>query len=709
MTVTSSAVPPARLAAARALAGVLLTLLVLVGLVAAPAAGAATTSDAGSLRLALSPLGDGVIPNGQQIGVTVSVVTARSQAAPSGSVTVSASRTPLGSRAAVTDWLAGGSAEGLIDIGTEAVPAVSAGDERTLAVTVDPQAVGLDALGPGVYPLAARYESGGSTRTATSVFVVPGATPAAVGVIVPITAGPQERGLLTAEQLQQLTATGGDLRAQLDAVTGTAAILAVDPAIPAAIRVLGSSAPLSAVQWLGDLLALPNARFPLQFGDADLAVQLAAGLGAPLSVTTLAPEMAPEHFAAVAPTARPEPSASPTATATPDPSASPTPDPSAPVFPTLQALLDVGATRTDLLWPATGTAGAQTVAALTAGVGNAPITLVASSAVTEGSGPWAVSGTDRVLVYDTEVSTALRAVSVADTPVERAAAVAAAKAYATIASAESPGATLLVTLDRAAERPAEALTEAVGTALTLPGRTAVGLDVLTSGVPAAVTLAEIGGDPERAGILSALLDDETALGAFATILEDPAVLTAPERTAILQLIGNGWRDEPADHDEAVAAHRAGTLETFDAVAIVPPSDITLLTSSAPLGFSVRNELRWPVSLALITTPEDPRLVVQTTTPVTAGASQNTRVEVPVRSRVGSGESTLELQLRSASMVAIGATVTTDITVRAEWESVGVIAVALVVTVMIALGVVRTVRRIRARRAGSAPDAEGADG
>ena len=40
---------------------------------------------------------------------------------------------------------------------------------------------------------------------------------------------------------------------------------------------------------LADLLALPNSRFALQFGDADLATQIAAGVGAPLTVPTLAP------------------------------------------------------------------------------------------------------------------------------------------------------------------------------------------------------------------------------------------------------------------------------------------------------------------------------------------------------------------------------------------------------------------------------------
>jgi hypothetical protein len=86
--------------------------------------------------------------------------------------------------------------------------------------------------------------------------------------------------------------------AQLDAVTGSNAVLAVDPAIVAAIRVLGTAAPASAVAWLSDLMTLPNPRFALQFGDADLATQIAAGLGAPLTALPLDPYMSARDFRA---------------------------------------------------------------------------------------------------------------------------------------------------------------------------------------------------------------------------------------------------------------------------------------------------------------------------------------------------------------------------------------------------------------------------
>ena len=108
------------------------------------------------------------------------------------------------------------------------------------------------------------------------------AAPVGVGVVVPVTAGPTAEGLLTADELVELTGPEGSLTNILDAVEGTEAILAVDPAIPAAIRVLGSSAPPTALLWLARLEALPQTRFALQFGDADVAAQVQAGIVPPL-------------------------------------------------------------------------------------------------------------------------------------------------------------------------------------------------------------------------------------------------------------------------------------------------------------------------------------------------------------------------------------------------------------------------------------------
>ena len=195
---------------------------------------------------------------------------------------------------------------------------------------------------PGVYPLAASYQGDGGTVIATSAMIVPpdDAADVGIGVIVPITAGALSEGLLTSEQLAELTAPDGDLTVQLDAVTGTAAILAVDPAVPAAIRVLGTSAPTTALEWLARLESIQNSRFALQFGDADVTAQLQAGLPQPLAPSSLITYMSPSDFAAPTPTptATPVPTTPGTPTPTPTPTSTPQPSDSLPSTETLVAV-----------------------------------------------------------------------------------------------------------------------------------------------------------------------------------------------------------------------------------------------------------------------------------------------------------------------------------------------------------------------------------
>ena len=158
------------------------------------------------------------------------------------------------------------------------------------------------------------YTTGGAGPIlANSAMIVPdpNAPAAPIGVVVPITATPIETGLLTAAELTELTGTGGSLRAQLDAVDGTSAILAVDPAIAAAINVLGTSAPPEATEWLERLEALTNPRFALQFGDADVSAQLASGLSRPMAPLTLQSLLNPAFFVPPAPTSAPTPTPTP--------------------------------------------------------------------------------------------------------------------------------------------------------------------------------------------------------------------------------------------------------------------------------------------------------------------------------------------------------------------------------------------------------------
>ncbi|WP_425839275.1 DUF6049 family protein [Microbacterium sp. PA5] len=665
----------ARAAAALAAAAVLSLLTVGVSPSVAQAA-APQVPSALSFRVAAED--DGVIAADGELRVALSVVNQTSTAVPAAPAAVAVGRAPLASRSAVAAWLEGSSSPSLRRVGSEQLATVPSLSSVTATTTVD---VG-DDLAPGVYALRATYASSQGTLVARGVWVVPDEDAGQIAVVVPITAGPLTSGLLSAEELATLTAEDGSLRTQLDAVTGTDAVLAVDPAIVAAIRVLGTTAPASATEWLDDLLALRNSRFALQFGDADLATQFAAELAAPLTIPTLAPSLV--AAGAVPPT--------PDATATPGAEEPATPD--------VETLTDIGESRSDVFWPADGTAGSDLLAWLDA-QGDDPLTIVASDAVDGEEGPRARAGDAELLVHDAAVSDALLTASTAPRRIDRSAALATASAFASFADGGAP---LLVTVGRADDRTPLALRTAVRAAVGLDGREAIGLDALiATGPGSAVTADAVEPDDRRAGVLEGFLDDERELNRFASILEDPAVLTAPERAAVLQLIGTAWRDHPDAWDVAVGAHREATDATLDAVRIVPSPDVNLLGSSAPLTFSVRNDLPWPVTLVLVTEPNDPRLVVQATTEVAAGAEQTTRVDVPVQARVGSGESSIDLHLRSTSMVPIGETTTIVVTVRAEWETVGIVVMAVLVGGLFVLGVIRTVMRLRR---GTAPASDG---
>ncbi len=302
-----------RLAAAPAMLSALLTLALAGPAAAAPSASSpatatattapAATGDASTVTFAVAPSADGVVTAGQPLAVSVSARNATGSTVPASSVHLTTSTRALATRADVKAWLAAPAPDAArteLAVADGEVPSIVPLGVGSATLSLD--ATALAALAPGVYPLRADYGSGASTTTAVSVFVVPGdAGTGALGLVAPLTAPAQSTGLLTSTELAELTAPDGELRAQHDAVSGSAAILAVDPAIVAAIRVLGTSAPASATRWLADLLQLPNSRFALQFGDADLAAQVAAGQSTPLTVSTLAPYLTESDFTGITP------------------------------------------------------------------------------------------------------------------------------------------------------------------------------------------------------------------------------------------------------------------------------------------------------------------------------------------------------------------------------------------------------------------------
>nr|WP_274636644.1 DUF6049 family protein [Microbacterium bovistercoris] len=719
--------PPRRAGTARRRFGAALaaTAALLGALAAGPAQAADDTPTpapsptlSGELEAFVSPTADGILRTDRPLSTWAALRNGTGYSVAASDVTLRLGTAPITTRAALTAWLTDGTAPGrMTAVGTGTIDPIDSGTVGRTLITVPADDKALTGLKPGVYPLAATIAGASKARTPTSVVVVPDEdakqrTP--VGLVVPITAGPLSAGLLTSDELAALTALDGALSTELNSVAGTSAILAIDPAIPAAIRVLGTSAPDSARDWLERLDALPNERFALQFGDADVTVQTTDGRSTLLAPTSLQSYMEPADFLPDADSganADTGASAGPASvdTASPTPSPTATTGPNEPVYPTLEALQYLGGnTRDAVTWPFSGTAGPNDVAALGALSTDATraLTLVPSDTTSGATASDAIpahatAGDADLLVYDSAASDALRTASTEEDPAVRGTSLAAATGYLELAADTSPTTPVLVVVDRSVLRSGLGLSAAVEAVGRAPSTRSASLSDLTAAPARPVTIADAAPHPERVTALSQLTEGERTLGSFASILTDPALLTGPERASILQLMGGGWIEDAEGWDAAIAAHREATRTTLAAVSIAPSSNINLAGTVANLGFGVRNDLPWPVDLTLITRPDDLRLEVQNTTSVVAHASSTTRVTVPVRAKIGNGEVTLELQLYSPTGVSIGSSQSVTVNVHAEWEAIGLTALGIAIGGFLVLGLIRTVI---ARRRRAAPEA-----
>jgi len=631
----------------------------------------------------LAPSNDGILPASGSLTLTVTADNPGTEALTEGEATFELGTRPLTTGGALGSWLDSGTAAVPFEaVGETAVPGVAADQSASGSVSVNTDDEIFDDLKPGVYPARVVYRAGAENLRARTVIVVPRTGEAAkqVGVVVPVTAGAQSSGSLSADALKELTEDGGDLRNLLDAVAGTDAILAIDPAITASIRALGSAAPADAVAWLDELMSLPNDRFALQYGDADLAAQVGAGAEAPARLTSYAAYLDAANFAAAGAAAG-------------DASPAPSPTPSAAPLPTLDELFDVGADRDAVFWPATGTAGAETASTLGAltGTEDAPVTLLPSSVVRSDAAAHATADGADLLVYNQDLSALLAQASTSAGETARDSALA---EYTARAALSAPAGPLLVTVDRAGGRTEAALRDAIVAATALPGWTGTDLNGLLAEKPAPVRLTSVAPDEDRVAMIDEFLAAQPGLRRISGVLEDPALLASSERATELQLLGNAWLDDREGWDAAVQAQRERIASWTDGVALVLGGPITLAGSSAPLVFTVRNDLPWPARLDLLASPGDARLVIESSTEVEVGAQQTSRVAIPVSALVGSGESSVDLQLRTPAGVDIGPSETVDVSVRAEWESVSIIILGGLVSALLVFGVVRTIRRRR---------------
>lgn len=530
---------------------------------------------------------------------------------------------------------------------------------------------------------------GGSTRPA-SVALTPGSGPVSAAIVVPFTLPPGTAGLVTADVLAQTTGSFGVLTRKLDAVAGTPVAIALDPMLLASIRVLGASAPPSATQWLARLQATSNEVFLLAYADADVTAAARTGTLDALQPTGFDFALDPDDFSG-GPTETPAASA----TAEPDPTAKPP-------YPTTEELLAWSSTLPRIAWPGAAI-GDDDLAAL-ASAGFADV-LVSSEAVGDPASPLVTLDGIQGIVADSTLSKLLTNAADAAAPPARTTALDALDAALAAETAGHPGRGVVLTLgaDRTAGLPglADAIArfETSGAAQLVPLR-----DILT----AAPVPAQLGGGTataERDAAFTALAHDASSEAAFSSVLQDPAQLLDPRRLARIALYSLSWEADATGWTDAVDAFRTRSGEILSSVRIERGSDVALLARNANVKVQVSNALGLPVTVEVAIDPLSPILRAGDPVELTIEPESTSTTQLPVEA-IANGDATVQITLTSPSGVPIDSS-NGRVTVRAEWEGIGTLAVFVVLALVFAAGLLRLV--ITRRRARAQADAREGDG
>ena len=509
-----------------------------------------------------------------------------------------------------------------------------------------------------------------------------------VTVVVPVTLRAAADGMIDAATLEIATSPSGALTRELDELLATSATIALDPMIPASIRVLGSAAPASARDWLDRLEAAPNDVFLLAYADADLSALARAGALDVAQPLDFGFAIDPAAFGP-AQTATPTPSAS----ATPEPTVTPDPgDDSPPPLPTTDELLAWPDAIPGIAWPSAGSVAGTDLAAYAAAGYQA--VLLSSANLSETAGALADLGDVRGIVADSAASDLLGDASTSIDDATRAQAITRLGAALDGLAAAHPGRSVVLTLDRAPSFTFYGLDDAYAALEARPSTAMTGLSgVLASTAETATVVdgpaaAHVTATP---GLVAALAAEEQ----FATILTRPELLTAPRRLELLALLAV---QDVADPQWATAADafRARSTEILNAVTIVDTGSLLVASSSTSIPIRIANALDFAVTVRVDARPLRPLLQIDSPAEVTVepGSSKTVRLDAQA---ITNGRVVVEVSLSSPSTgTAIGAPRRFDADLQAQWETVGII-VGAVVAVVFAAGIVRNVV-VRRRKA-----------
>lgn len=694
------------LPAVRSTALRLLAVLALVVAVAAPAAGSGwptaevAPEQAAGPRVELLSVSPTVLEPTSTLVVRGAVHNDGAQALPAGTVVdLLVQRSQLSTRSSVAAWTdlelddPVGSLVGRRPLDAELPP----GGQVTVEIAVPAADLRLESRaslwGPRGMSLLLREGEGGSRLAVTRSHIVwypdrDFEAQTRVSVVVPVTAGAPDpaTGLIPAERLRRLTATGGPLDAALAAAAVPGVALALDPAVldPAVLDQGPDEEQADEEQAdeerAGGPLASWRARLQevtaggetvlLPYGDTDLNAVAHA------DATELA-RLAQERGRDV-----------------------------------VQRQLSASV-RTDVAWPVGGDTDTDALTRLRS-LGYTAVVLAEGShppvreqrATLTGRGTLDAGNLPMAsLLSDTPLSDTLATVGeAADDAGSPVTAVQRLLAETAAVTLEQPSDSrhLLVTAPRGWAPQPQAAVAAVQ-ALTAvpwvtPGTLQTLLDTPAPDVerePPNLTGDQLARELPAAG-LTRVVREVSVLQGLATAVADPAALTAPGQAAAVALAAASWRGDLASWESGIQELAAARAAVQGAVRVVPGSRLTQVSREVELPVTIENTLDQDVSVVLGVESTSRRLLITGDVSVQVPARSSELAQVPVRG-VGSGDAAVVAQTRAPGGAPFGEPVTTRVTVRADWETRGTAVVAVVAGLVLAVGLVRTIRRGRRPR------------
>ena len=505
----------------------------------------------------------------------------------------------------------------------------------------------------------------------------------AVPIVVPASAG----AFLDADTLQKYTTAQGLLSRQLDAVYDKPVALGLDPRIVASIRLLGTSAPDSAVAWLERLESAPNQTFELAYADADLTLQTQGGSPSLLGTESFDFAIDPELFA------------TPSETSTNGPTGSPQ-DPLPPALPASDDILAWPYAISSIAWPRVNSVVSTDLPSLAAG-GYSTAILSSENFSTASAGATAQLGGIRVLISDATVSNALGAASGALLPTEWDAAV---TALSSALTARSGSGAVFATLDRSLAGSGARLADTIDSLAANPSVELIPLSQVLALAPVSGNVIDQPQAPDRLSRVGQMIQAEVAERAFASVSNDPTAITSSRRLELLTLLSAEWNDDLTNWPEAADGFTTESIDLRNSVHLVTSNNFLLVADNDQyLPITVNNDLEQPAtvyitvrSLSALLAIDDSRVRLD----IEAGAQA--KANIPVHS-LSNGVVDVTVSLASGTGVVIGAPISSEVNVQAGWETPIVVAIAIVVVIIFGAGIVRTILR---RRKMSRQEAEG---